>query len=160
MGGSETVFCVCVSLCNPCVGSAWCIPFLSVILLLRPDWAEWNSPWGAQELSDVYAHTDTLSRSLTLTHTKNVQLRALTARLKATFQCGGGMFCSSWAEIWPLGVDRSVPVGFKSVLFWSRWSAFCLSFSLSFASWVSLSLSSRLLWTRMVLPVSVACWTN
>lgn len=74
----------------------------------------------------THAHLDVLADA----HThKNVQLRALTACLKATFQWEG-MFCSSWAEIWPLSADRSVPVGFKSVLFWSWWSAFSLYFSL------------------------------
>lgn len=70
-------------------------------------------------------------RSLTHAHTKNVQLKALTARLKATCQWGvGGGVRSSWAEIWPLSVDRSVPVGFKTVLFWSWRSTFFLSFCL------------------------------
>lgn len=36
-------------------------------------------------------------------------------------------------------MDRSVPVGFKSVLFWSWWSAFSLSFFLSFFHFLSLS---------------------
>lgn len=64
-------------------------------------------------------HTRTYLDARDHAHT---QPTSSTACLKATFQ-----FYSSRAEIGPLSVDRSVPVGFRSVLFWSQWSASFLS---------------------------------